>query len=207
MDKWSVNLGIVDLWDEVDEIFNEVSLKISYNSSEVFSYYIEGFVDGELRATAMGKNLVVEFKDDGIIVLDDTVIRVSEEQKSLLLSQGKWEYKPISRQVNVVNYIPSEMAKDFGIVFFYDLEADKFVTATLLIDFDWNCSEPIIMVARTYDDDNYPKDQLNGRFSGFTYNYEGEIQGLSHYSICENHFLLTGKQVGLLTNIAGMLSK
>lgn len=211
MENWSLNLGMVSLWNEEDEQFHDREMVVSFDSSDQLPFEIK-FLSEDIykRSFHSSKHLLIINRDAGFtIVNDDIFIILSSDQKERLFTvQGKWEYKPLKPIVPALaDRIPSSFAKDFGVVFFYDYDNEKFTLANLMIDFDWNCSEPIILFIRTYDDERFPSSQTNAQYSNLNYNYEGLADGLSHYTICDYHFLLTAKQVEFLEDLAAKLSQ
>ncbi len=211
MDKWSIDLGIVPVWDEEEVSYESASLKISYDGTQYFPFSLEAdFVDSRSKTRSTGKEFVIECKETGETVINDdfNCVLTAEQKEVLLEVQGKWQYNPINPpEPDLGSRIAGKFAKDFGIVFYYDAENEQFVTANLKIDFDWNCANPIITLLRIYDDDRYPKTQTNGQYKSFTFNYEGVINGMSHYVVCGNHYLLSKSQIDLLEYIEKQLNK
>ena len=205
MDKWILDLGFVSLWDDEDETFHKASMKLSYDSSDYLSFEIEAiFENSDNKMICTAKELKIETQDTGIIVINDDIFCVlTVEQKDRLFSaQKEWQNVSLNQtESNPNDRIAGAYAKDFGIVFFYDAEIQNFVTANLKMDFDWNSSQPIILLVDTYDDVGFPMNHNSGQYAELTYSYEGDINGLFHYVICSEHFLLTDKQVNLLNYI------
>lgn len=209
MDKRILDLGLVSLWDDEDEAFHNASMKLSYNSSDYLAFEIEAvFENSDNKIIYTDRNLKIEMQDTGIIVINDDVfcILTAEQKDSLFSVQKEWQNASLNQAgSNPSDRIAGVYAKDFGIVFFYDSEMQNFVTANLKIDFDWNCSQPIILLVDTYDESGFPMNRNCGQYAELIYSYEGDINGLFHYVICSEHFLLTDKQVNLLNYINEVL--
>lgn len=211
MDKWNLEFGVVDVWDDEGSYFAPASLTLNYDGSNPFPFSLEAdFTENNAKIRTTGKDLIIECHDTGVTnINDDFTCILSAEQKETLLSvQGKWEYKPsCPPEPDLIDRVAGAYAKDFGVVFYYDTENAQFVTANLMIDFDWSSSNPIITLLRIYDEDRCPKTKTNGQYPNLTYNYEGVVEGLAHYEICNSHYLLTQGQVNLLNYVANLLNK
>ena len=211
MNKIELNLGVVSLKNDEDGTILNGEMKITYDIKEDFPYSHEiTFVDGSGKEQCIAKDLCVTNRGNGFTTFnDDTILMLTEIQKSRLFDLvGKWKYQPLNTAPTPLDERhASKFAKDFGIVFFYNQETNQFVLANLKIDFDWVSTQPIILFVTIYDDDHFPIKNVNVQCEKFVFTYEGVIDGMSHYEICCENFLLTGKQIDLLTYISESLSK
>lgn len=209
MDKWILNFWDILIADD-DEGFKRGNLEIRYDSSEYFKCNINiNFIENDAKAYNASVDFIVENRNNGMIVInEDVTLILSTEQRDQLFSiSGKWEYKSLNTPIKDVNtWVAGVSAKDFGIVYFYSYEKEKFVAAQLLIDFDWSSSEPILILVKTYDDSMMPELIFNSRNSNLNYTYQGVINGLTHLLIGGNYFLLNDKQVELINHIIAIIN-
>lgn len=211
MSKIELNLGVVSLKNDEDGTILDEEMIITYDIKEDLPYFHKiTFVDGSGSMQYYAKDLCITNREDGFTIFNDnTILMLTEIQKSRLFSlKEKWHYLPFDTVLTSLgDRHTSEFAKDFGIVFFYNREINQFVLANLIIDFDWISTQPIILFVTIYDDNRFPIEKVNIQCEKLVFSYKGVIDGMSHYEICCENFLLTEKQIDLLTYISELLSK
>lgn len=211
MDKWNLDLGVICLWRDEDKAFHKAYTKISYDISDELPFQMKSsFEDVNEIISQKSKELVIENKDTGVTILnDDTTCILTVEQKVALFSvPGIWEHQPLNPPITkVIDRGPGVYAEDFGIIHYYDSDKEQFVKSNLMIEYDWDCSEPIAMFVRTYDENMFPEKKINAQLPNINYKYEGKTAGLSHYEFFGHHFLFTSKQEKHFINIMEMFNK
>ena len=211
MVKWEIDFGTVSCWDENEETFHPYGMKLFYDSEETYPYRIQTlFEDGTPQGFSIGKELTLEKRDGpGVVSLCGHTLQLNSMQLLQLLEVGgKWTYgEPASKPVDLSTWMPNEFSKDVGLIYYYLNEERQFVAAHLWIGFDWNSERPIIFHVITFGDSKAPQYRSTSNSEELELNYQGEIEGLHYYLVCEQNCLLTTAQVDILNGVIDQLNQ